>query len=67
MQDFEKIYTGQGNTLIVLNNRYSDPSMWIVNVYKKILFFKKKIISYWFYSKKEAEIFAENYIKSDKK
>jgi hypothetical protein len=65
MKDFEKVFSGSGNKKVVLINRVSDPSMWILNIYKKILFFKKKIDSYWFYDKAGAEQFALEYIKAN--
>jgi hypothetical protein len=63
MKDFEKVFSGSGNKKLVLSNSVSDPSMWILNIYKKILFFKKKIGSYWFNDQAEAELFALDYIK----
>ena len=63
MSDFKKIFSNTGNKSIVLVNRDSDPTMWILNVYKKILFFKKKIESYWFNDREDAEIFAAEYLK----
>ncbi len=65
MEDFKKVYPASGNIQLVLINRISDPVMWILNIYKKILFFKKKITSYWFTGKEEAEKFAVDYIKNN--
>lgn len=63
MSDFKKVFSNTGNKSVVLLNRDSDPSMWILNVYKNILFFKKKIESYWFNGREDAERFAEEYLK----
>lgn len=65
MNKFEKVISDSGNKKIVLINRLSDPGMWILYVYKKILFFNKKINSYWFSSKEQAELFAQEYVKSN--
>ena len=61
MSDFKKVISNSGNKEVVLVNRESDPISWIVYVYKKILFFKKRIASYWFVSRQEAEEYAANY------
>jgi len=66
MEDFIKVYPASGNIQLQLIHRASDPAMWILNIYKKILFFKKKISSYWFTGKEEAEKFAEDYVKNNK-
>ena len=63
--DFKKVYSASGNVQLVLINRMSDPAMWILSIYKKILFFKKKVTSYWFTGKEEAERFAEDYVKKN--
>lgn len=63
MKDFEKVYSDTGNKKVVLINRLSDPAMWVLSIYKRILFFKKKTGSYWFTGKDEAEKFALEYIK----
>ncbi|MDQ3020990.1 MAG: hypothetical protein M3R36_10520 [Bacteroidota bacterium] len=65
MKDFEKVFSGSGKKFAVLINRLSDPSMWVLNIYKKFLFFKKKIGSYWFTNKADAELFALDYIKAN--
>ncbi len=65
MKDFEKVYLDTASRKVVLINRISDPSMWVIYVYKKILFLKKKIESYWFTNQKDAEIFALEYVKSN--
>lgn len=65
MKEFSKTMAGPENTELQLINRVSDPSMWILTVYKKILFFRKKIKTYWFYGKDEAERFAENYVRTN--
>ncbi len=62
MEDFIKVYTASGNIQLQLINRASDPAMWVLNIYKKILFFKRKITSYWFTGREEAEKFAEEYV-----
>ncbi len=46
----ERIPNSSGKIIEIIN-RDSDPTMWILNVYKKILFFKKKILSEWFSTK----------------
>lgn len=56
MKDFIQKTSVNGKS-IELINRISDPAMWVVNVYKKILFLEKKEHSYWFCDKEEAEIF----------
>lgn len=56
MKDFSQKYSVNGKTFELLN-RFSDPAMWIVNVYKKFLIFNKKESSYWFNDKEEAETF----------
>ncbi|MFZ1323376.1 MAG: hypothetical protein WAT71_17620 [Ignavibacteria bacterium] len=56
MKDFRQKASLNGKT-IELINRISDPAMWVVNIYKKFLFFEKKENSYWFSDKDEAEIF----------
>ena len=53
----EKMKSASGKIIEILN-RDSDPTMWIVSVYKQILFFKKKVISEWFSSKVDALEFA---------
>ncbi|HMQ69869.1 MAG TPA: hypothetical protein PKA90_12835 [Ignavibacteria bacterium] len=58
MKDFKKEFAISGNRKAVLSNSRSDPSMWILDIYKKILFFNKKTGSYWFYDKQEAEKYA---------
>ncbi len=65
MKDFEKIFADSGNKIVVLINRVSDPSMWVLSIYKKILFFRKKIASYWFNDREGAEKFALDYIKAN--
>ena len=50
--------TNTSGKIIELVNRDSDPTMWILNVYKKILFFKKKVVSEWFSTKEDALDFA---------
>jgi hypothetical protein len=58
MKDIREVISNSNGKQVVLINRKSDPIMWIVNVYKKILFFKKEIKSYWFNDKDEARKFA---------
>lgn len=53
----ERIPNSSGKIIEIIN-RDSDPTMWILNVYKKILFFKKKILSEWFSTKEDALDFA---------
>ena len=50
--------TNSSGKIIELVNRDSDPTMWILNVYKKILFFKKRVMSEWFSTKEDALDFA---------
>lgn len=59
MTSKEVIKSASGKVIEILN-RDSDPTMWIVSVYKKVLFFKKKIVSEWFSSKIDALEFANN-------
>ena len=42
MNNYEKVFSDSGKKKVVLINRLSDPGMWILYVYKKILFFNKK-------------------------
>ncbi|MBK6538629.1 MAG: hypothetical protein WBQ38_08175 [Ignavibacteria bacterium] len=65
MNTYEKVFSDSGNKKVVLINDNSDPSMWILYVYKKILFFKKKINTYWFSNKDQAELFALEYVKNN--
>ncbi|HMS33887.1 MAG TPA: hypothetical protein PKC91_07360 [Ignavibacteria bacterium] len=65
MNNFEKVFSDKGNKQVVLINRLSDPSMWVLYVYKKILFFKKKMQTYWFTNQKDAEVFALEYVKNN--
>ena len=65
MNNFEKVFSDTGNKKVVLINRLSDPSMWVLYVYKKILFFKKKIQTYWFTNQEDAEVFALEYVKNN--
>ncbi|MBK7447297.1 MAG: hypothetical protein IPJ45_15025 [Ignavibacteria bacterium] len=65
MNTYEKVFSDSGNKKVVLINDNSDPSMWILYVYKKILFFKKKIKTYWFSNKDQAELFALEYVKNN--
>lgn len=65
MNNYEKVYSDSGNKKVVLINRLSDPGMWILYVYKKFLFFNKRISSYWFNSKDQAELFALEYVKNN--
>jgi hypothetical protein len=39
--------------------------MWVLYVYKKILFFKKKMQTYWFTNQEDAEVFALEYVKKN--
>ena len=61
MNNFEKVFPDSGSKKVLLINRMSDPSMWVVYIYKKILFFKKKLETYWFTNKEDAVKFAEEY------
>ena len=65
MYNFEKVFSDSGSRKVVLINRISDPSMWIIYVYKKILFFKKKMQTYWFTNQEDAEEFALQYVKNN--
>ena len=59
MSTKEKMKSASGK-IIEIMNRDSDPTMWIVSVYKQILFFKKKVVSEWFSSKSDALEFANS-------
>ena len=50
----KEVIKSASGKLVELIHRDSDPSMWIVNVYKKVIFFKKRISSKWFSDKEEA-------------
>ncbi|MBL7128095.1 MAG: hypothetical protein ISS16_03835 [Ignavibacteria bacterium] len=39
-----------------------DPTVWIINIYKKILLFKCKKASHWFNDEKQALAFAKDMI-----
>jgi len=65
MNNYEKVFSDSGKKKVVLINRLSDPGMWILYVYKKILFFNKRISSHWFNSKDQAELFALEYVKNN--
>ncbi len=65
MNNFEKVFSNTGSKKVVLINRLSDPSMWVLYVYKKILFFKKKMQTYWFTNQEDAEVFALEYVKNN--
>jgi hypothetical protein len=58
----EKFVSGNGETIILTNTEY-DPAMWIVEIFKKSMFGKKKTGSYWFSHKGDAEDFVADYIK----
>ena len=58
----EKFVSAKGETITLKNNE-SDPAMWIVEIFSKSLFGKKKTGSYWFSGKKEAEDFLKDCIK----
>ena len=65
MYNFEKVFSDSGSRKVVLVNRLSDPSMWVLYIYKKILFFKKKMQTYWFTNQEDAEVFALEYVKNN--
>ncbi len=58
----EKFISVKGETIILTNNE-SDPAMWIVEIFSKSFFGKKKTGSYWFSHKKDAEDFLSGYMK----
>ncbi|MCY7360676.1 MAG: hypothetical protein LH629_01200 [Ignavibacteria bacterium] len=58
MKDTIKTIPNSNGINIKLINRSSDPAMWIINVYKKILFFNVKKSSHWFTNEAEAIKFA---------
>ncbi|MBS1518218.1 MAG: hypothetical protein JSS91_09030 [Bacteroidetes bacterium] len=60
MKDFNQKFSVNGRTIELLN-RMSDPGMWVVNVYSKFLFFKRKETSHWFCDKTEAETFVKSF------
>ena len=65
MYNFEKVFSDSGSRKVVLVNRLSDPSMWVLYIYKKILFFKKKMQTYWFTNQEDAEVFALEWVKNN--
>jgi len=65
MYNFEKVFSDSGSRKVVLVNRLSDPSMWVLYIYKKILFFKKKMNTYWFTNQEDAELFALEWVKNN--
>ena len=54
----KEILKSTSGKIVEILNRDSDPTMWIVSVYKRILFFKKKVASEWFSKKEDALEFA---------
>jgi hypothetical protein len=58
----DNFVSGSGEMITLTNTEY-DPAMWIVEIFKKSLFGKKKTGSYWFSHKEEAEEFVSNYVK----
>jgi hypothetical protein len=50
--------------LIELIHNDSDPAMWIVRHWTKLMWFKKRISSHWFNDRQQATIFA-NLMKKD--
>ncbi|MCB0722055.1 MAG: hypothetical protein KDC73_01320 [Ignavibacteriae bacterium] len=56
----KEILKSTSGKIVEILNRDSDPTMWIVSVYKRILFFKKKVASEWFSKKEDALEFANN-------
>jgi hypothetical protein len=46
------------NCFIEVLHRGSDPSIWIVRRWKRILFFKKRISSDWFINRQQAYTYA---------
>ena len=65
MYNFEKVFSDSGSRKVVLVNRLTDPSMWVLYIYKKILFFKKKMKTYWFTNQEDAEVFALEWVKNN--
>lgn len=59
MDTKEKLKSASGKIVEIMNSD-ADPTMWIVSVYKQILFFKKKVVSTWFSSKADALEFANS-------
>lgn len=59
-KNFEQVFTVDGKTL-VMRNVESDPAMWIVDILEKSFLGKKKMGSYWFSLKEDAEEFIRNY------
>jgi len=47
------------NCFIELVHRRSNPTIWIVNRSKKLLWFKKRVSSHWFIDGRQALAFAE--------
>ncbi len=56
----KEIVSSPSGRIVEIFNSDDDPTMWIVRVYKKILFFKKQIISKWFSKKEDALDFAKS-------
>ncbi len=59
---FEKFVSANGETVTLKNNE-SDPAMWIVEIFTKSIFGKKKTGSFWFSHKEDAEDFLSGYKK----
>jgi hypothetical protein len=56
----KEIISSPSGRIVEISNSDDDPTMWIVRVYKKILFLKKQIFSEWFSKKEDALEFANN-------
>lgn len=55
-----KIISNKSDKIVELINNDIDSNMWIVKVYKKILFFKKLLYSKWFNTESDALNYAKS-------
>jgi hypothetical protein len=60
---FEQTFSGSSGETLILKNLDSDPTMWIVDIFKKSFLGKKKSGSFWFSHKIDAEEFVSKYLK----
>ena len=57
-----KVLSKSRKCYVVLKYNIEDPTVWIINIYKKILLFKCKKASHWFNDEKQALAFAKDMI-----
>lgn len=65
MTDFVREIANSNGQYLILANPADDPSVWKLTVYKKFLFFKKKISIHWFNNEKQGMDYAEQILKKN--